>query len=235
MIIAGWYGKLASLGDFASRRLSPAFVARWDAWLQMAISASRASLGGAWLDAYLTGPVWRFIEWPRSATEPLHAGVLMASVDRVGRYFPLCVAAPLPSSPADDEEWRSLAAWCDQVETAALATLDTGYGADQFDDALRALPVPAPRRTSAPLAALLLERLRGAVGQGAPEAVQPDALAPLLGQAAALSLAHSVAGASLWWTRGPERATLLACPALPDGACFTAMLQPERHGLPDGR
>lgn len=234
MIIAGWYGKIASLGDFASRRLSPAFVARWDAWLQMAITASRASLGGAWLDAYLTGPVWRFIEWPRSDSEPLHAGVLMSSVDRVGRYFPLCVAAPLVSTPASDDDWRLLVEWCDQVEAAALATLDIGYGADQFDDALRALPAPELRPTSRPSAAQLLARLRGEVGQAAPEGVLPDSMAPLLVHMAALSLAHSVAGASLWWTRGPERPALLACPALPDAACFTAMLQPGRHGPADG-
>lgn len=235
MTTAGWYGKIASLGDFASRRLSPDFVARWDSWLQMVISASRAGLGSAWLDAYLTGPVWRFIEWPHSETEPLHAGVLMSSVDRVGRYFPLCVAAPLPSPPASDDDWRSLVEWCDRVEAAALATLDIGYGPDQFDDALRALAAPVSRPTSGPPAALLLERLRGAVGQGAPEAVPTDAMAPLLLRTAALSLAHSVAGASLWWTRGPGRPALLACPALPDAACFTAMLQPHRHGLADGR
>ena len=29
-LIPGWYGKIPSLGDFASRRLPQSFVAAWD-------------------------------------------------------------------------------------------------------------------------------------------------------------------------------------------------------------
>ena len=63
---AGWYGKIPALGDFASRRLPDEFTQRWDAWLARAIETSQAALGGAWLDTYLSGPLWRFaLEMPR--------------------------------------------------------------------------------------------------------------------------------------------------------------------------
>ena len=63
--IAGWYGKLPSLGDFAARRLSDAFVAPWDAWLAARVAETQLALGADWLPLYLTCPVWRFAGIPR--------------------------------------------------------------------------------------------------------------------------------------------------------------------------
>ena len=51
--VAGWWGKIAGLGDFASRRLPVDFVSRWDGWLQQVIAGSRERLGPSWLEAYL--------------------------------------------------------------------------------------------------------------------------------------------------------------------------------------
>ena len=62
--IPGWYGKLPSLGDFASRRLPVDFVKRWDAWLQDVVPTAREALGDGWLDTYLTMPIWRFTFLP---------------------------------------------------------------------------------------------------------------------------------------------------------------------------
>lgn len=73
----GWYGKMASLGDFASRRLPADFITIWDRWLQEVISLSRSDLGDAWLDAYLTCPVWRFLLQAGACGEKIWAGVLM--------------------------------------------------------------------------------------------------------------------------------------------------------------
>ena len=93
--IAGWYGKLPCLGDFASRRLDAEFITPWDAWLQRCIATSRQQLGEQWLDIYLTSPMWRFILAPGICGERACAGVLLPSVDKVGRYFPLTFALPL--------------------------------------------------------------------------------------------------------------------------------------------
>ena len=83
---AGWFGKLACLGDFASRRLAPDFTQACDAWLSRCVEASRAQLGERWLETYLTSPLWRFAWAPGSG--PKKAGALRAA------YFLLKCSQP---------------------------------------------------------------------------------------------------------------------------------------------
>ena len=92
----GFYGKLPSHGDFLRRRVSDAFVGVWDGWLQECIAASRAILGERWLDVYLTSPAWRFACAAGTFGAAPIAGVMVPSVDRVGRYFHLTFVAELP-------------------------------------------------------------------------------------------------------------------------------------------
>ena len=94
-LAAGWYGKIPALGDFASRRLSTEFISTWDSWLQHSMAASRATLGERWLDIYLTSPIWRFALMPETVDASAWAGLLMPSVDKVGRHFPLTFALEL--------------------------------------------------------------------------------------------------------------------------------------------
>ena len=79
----GWYGKLPILGDFTRRHLPPAFIDPWDAWLQAGIAGSRAALGGAWLDNYLTAHVWHFVLMPGVLGPQAWAGVW--DIPRLGR------------------------------------------------------------------------------------------------------------------------------------------------------
>jgi type VI secretion system protein ImpM len=125
----GWYGKLPSLGDFASRRLPPLFVEPWDRWLASGMAYWRQR-DEAWLDAFLAAPTWRFalgagIPYSRS---PGYAGVLMPSVDRVGRYFPLTVVRPRNGS-----EILAPAHWLRELETIAVSALNDDWDADRFD------------------------------------------------------------------------------------------------------
>ena len=94
----GAFGKMPALGDFFRLNLPRDFVDAWDGWLQEELAGSRASLGEHWLDCYLVGPLWRFALGPGLCETRAYAGVMMPSVDRVGRYFPLTVATPLPPS-----------------------------------------------------------------------------------------------------------------------------------------
>ena len=97
--VPGWYGKIPYLGDFASRRLSQQFILEWDNWLQHSMTASRTMLGPDWLDTYLMSPIWRFVLLPGVIGESVWAGLLMPSVDKVGRHFPLTIAIPLEPRP----------------------------------------------------------------------------------------------------------------------------------------
>ncbi|WP_244830368.1 type VI secretion system-associated protein TagF [Caballeronia sp. TF1N1] len=145
--IAGWYGKLPSLGDFAARRLSDAFVAPWDAWLAQRVAETQHALGADWLSLYLTCPVWRFFAMPGAIAPTLAhcwTGVVMASVDRVGRHFPLTIAAALPNAPATGSEIAALWEWLSAIESVALAALDFDHTVERLDAQLAALPLPLP-------------------------------------------------------------------------------------------
>jgi type VI secretion system protein ImpM len=133
--LPGWYGKLPSLGDFASRRLPPLFVEPWDDWLATSLASWRAS-DAAWLEAYLAAPPLRFALGAGVLFEqsPGYAGVLMPSVDRVGRYFPLTVARPRAA-----DQSTAPAAWLAALEGAAVAALNDDWPAERFDDELARL------------------------------------------------------------------------------------------------
>ena len=92
----GFFGKLPARGDFVGRRLDQAFRTAFDEWLQKSIATSKRQLGTAWLPAYLNAPIWRFVLGPNLCGSMPTLGVMMPSVDRVGRYFPLVIAAQLP-------------------------------------------------------------------------------------------------------------------------------------------
>lgn len=230
--VAGWYGKIACLGDFASRRLAPEFISRWDGWLQQVMSASRGHLGEAWLDAYLTSPVWRFILFPGLCGESSWVGVFMPSVDKVGRYFPVTIACETAAFASTEREFNALADWLDRIEALALSTLDTVRTVQEFDDALITLRMPS----AAPPRVVLARQLVGVLRSD--EAAMftlpsDDELAQTLMGAGSSVLREAVRGSSLWWAPGGPGAgaPLLACRGLPDGARFTAMLRavPTRH------
>ena len=92
------YGKLPARGDFVRAGLPRDFTDPWDDWLQSVIAGSRALMGEAWLPAFLEAPVWRFALPAGMCGAQAVLGLMLPSVDRAGRYFPLTFAA---LSPAD--------------------------------------------------------------------------------------------------------------------------------------
>ena len=143
-LAAGWYGKIPSLGDFASRRLPAEFIGTWDRWLQHSMAASRATLGERWLDAYMTSPIWRFALMPQTVDAGAWAGLLMPSIDRVGRHFPLTLALRLAPDGHGDRATMILSSdpWFAALEKIALAALDVGFSADDLERELTRLPFP---------------------------------------------------------------------------------------------
>jgi type VI secretion system protein ImpM len=133
----GWYGKLPNLGDFASRRLPADFIDAWDRWLQEGLHAARTALGDVrWREVYLVAPVLRFWLAPGVLGAGGWAGLVMPSIDRVGRHFPLTLARP------DDSLDATLGArtWFHALDQAARRVLDVNYTVDDFEQALAALP-----------------------------------------------------------------------------------------------
>ena len=138
----GFYGKLPSEGDFVTRRLPWEFTSVWDDWLQQGLQASREALGARWLELYLSAPIWRFQLAPGVCGPAGWRGLFFASVDRVGRYFPLTLAFPdagaiaLAALSNDAEAWLAL-------EDAALAGLAPTLPIADFDRMVETLALPA--------------------------------------------------------------------------------------------
>lgn len=210
-IAAGWYGKLPALGDFAGRRLPPSFVEAWDAWLAAGLGEWRAAAGeDAWLDAYLSGPIHRFVAGPGVlAVDLAWAGVLMPSVDRVGRYFPFTIAAPLQPRAAA-EHATALTHWLDRAGSIAADALREDWGAEVVDTALVAL--------AEAVASGLFD-----AGGDADDTQPPDAeLARLVGASA------TAAGHVLWWQVLDDGGIeLQRSQGLPRGAAFGRLLSGE--------
>lgn len=105
----GFYGKIPALGDFVTRSLPREQVVVVDEWMQEGLFALR-SISEQWLDSYLVAPVWQFMlpagMW---SVAPL-CGLLMPSVDRVGRYFPFFTCATLNTAAGSDPHtlWRGM-------------------------------------------------------------------------------------------------------------------------------
>jgi type VI secretion system protein ImpM len=91
----GWFGKLPAMGDFVSRRLDDDFIRRWDEWLAQGVQSIKQSHGEQANEILLTFPIWHFMIPRRLFDEESWIGILLPSVDRVGRCFPLTIAQPL--------------------------------------------------------------------------------------------------------------------------------------------
>jgi type VI secretion system protein ImpM len=146
--LPGFVGKIPSQGDFISRRLPGDFIECWDNWLQEGVGTARESLGEHWLKTYLVGPVWRFLVTPGACGGHGWLGLWFPSVDRVGRHFPLTVAAPVPPKQANPALLFSHEEWLTQVEETALRALDPRVSLDQLDQALAGLPLDLPETTT---------------------------------------------------------------------------------------
>lgn len=143
-----WFGKLPGMGDLAHRRLPDAFRDAWDRWLKNGLARLRVRHDD-WTDRYLKAPLWCFVLGEGVVDGQCWIGVMMPSVDGVGRYFPLTVVAELEST---DTELRGaglsrVRQWWALAARAALEGLKTDLDAVRFEVLLHRLFAgePAPR------------------------------------------------------------------------------------------
>jgi type VI secretion system protein ImpM len=213
----GVYGKLPARGDFITRRLGRAFVNAWDDWLQQAILASQSALGPRWLDIYLTSPIWRFALGEGCLGPNTVIGVLMPSVDKVGRYFPLMLGRELEAAFELTGLAAHAAPWFEAVEHLALSTLTSEFSLDALEVPLAlSLPV-ATSSPASPAATLAAPGIHIPLDAGADLAAAVGAQKPL------------AAGRTLWWTSGSALVTpcCLICPGAPRADAFASLLDGE--------
>jgi type VI secretion system protein ImpM len=230
-IEVGFYGKLPSHGDFLRRRVPDAFVRVWDPWLQECMASSRAVLGDRWLDVYLTSPSWRFACAAGTFGPSPVIGVMVPSVDRVGRYFHLTFVSELPMGTNIVAAATTLEAFFDSAERLAVDTLaDEQIDFDGFDGRV------------ARLSQVLESLLSDAQVVGDPEAAAilggngtrrwhlplgtPPRLGALFEQLLAQRLGALYDPLGLWWTEGSSivEPSCLIAKGLPNPEGFAALL-----------
>jgi len=130
----GWFGKLPGMGDFAHRRLPEAFRDTWDRWLQTGFARLRLHCPD-WTDRYLKAPMWCFVLGLGVVGNERWIGVLMPSVDGVGRYFPFTIAAELITTRTElqGEELARARSWWATAAHAALEGLEKDLDAVRFE------------------------------------------------------------------------------------------------------
>jgi type VI secretion system protein ImpM len=207
----GIYGKLPAHGDFLVRNLPQTFIDVWDEWLQCVVAGSRNILADGWLEFYLTSSVWRFGLNAGVIDQQCWAGILVPSVDSVGRYFPLTIAVPLGQGEnlyalmADGEHWFA------ELQQAAISGLQEQLAVDDLCEKLSPVAIPScPRHCFTSTSGSQVS-----VGGTKPEFGSLH------------SLAHPVPGsASLWGMTANENAPSVAFVAsgLPCPEEYTRML-----------
>jgi type VI secretion system protein ImpM len=227
--VPGWYGKLASLGDFAHRRLPPEWLRACDGWLAVALPGARERLGERWLEVYLTAPLLRFAWAPGVVDSQWWFGLLMPSCDSVGRYYPLVVVHPRTQPPQDRIALDHLECWYERVGQAAVRTLNDAQGSvDALESALQEVPPwPTPGRGPAIASQADATGEHHRLGRAAP-------LSQWLHALAARELGARLAGCTVWWRTGAAGGddTIDVLHGLPDGAALARLLSgaaPSAH------
>jgi type VI secretion system protein ImpM len=139
----GFFGKIPARGDFVRNGLPQMFVDPWDRWLQQGIAASRAELGDEWVAAWLEAPIWSFALGPGICGSDAALGLWMPSVDRVGRHFPLTLAAIAPVRDAR-ELVRANGGFLFAAEQAGLAAVESDLGPEALAARIVAAAAAAP-------------------------------------------------------------------------------------------
>jgi type VI secretion system protein ImpM len=205
----GFFGKLPARGDFLVRRVPAGLRENWEDWLAGLVVAAREALGTDWPDAWLTAPLWHF-SLGRDLAPPLGAmGVVLASVDRVGRFFPFSVVGAASARVGLGRD-----AWARSAEDLALAALDDDFDPDALDRALAGLGPPSAAAGAA-----------RAIGHW-PLHIAGDWPAPAGDAFADSALQPPGPAQSVWWCRGSERMppAHLRCDGLPDAAASAALV-----------
>ncbi|MDB6087535.1 MAG: pstP [Gammaproteobacteria bacterium] len=228
----GFYGKLPCNGDFLQRRVPQEFIDVWDPWLQECLHASREVLREAWLNAYLTSPVWRFVLAEGVCGSGAYAGVMLPSVDRVGRYFPLTLVAQLNVDDCVLEIACDAAQkWFASAEALALGALEAvDLDLATFDTEVASLADQMGPYNTAEAAYLRGLMQKSEFGRHAAQWHTPLGSAQSLQRAvnvfASRELERTLRPLALWWTDGSNAIApgLLCNRGLPPAASFVAMI-----------
>lgn len=138
--LIGLFGKIPSRGDFMSSALPRSFQDKVENWVRGGFAA--ANKNPDWHKAYLSSPIWQFAAARGFFDNNAWCGIIMPSVDSVGRNFPMVIAMQTDAVRQDvlqtaqnlaQEALAStinVAAW--ENEVVGLGALDVADGPTRF-------------------------------------------------------------------------------------------------------
>jgi type VI secretion system protein ImpM len=196
--ICGFYGKVPARADFVRARLAPTTVERWDGWLQEAIAASQRTIGDRWQELFYRAPLWRFILPVGACGSHGLVGVLMPSVDSVGRCFPFMMAREVADLWDAVGVLANAGRWFAALEQMALTVLADDFELGDLDRPLPPLEIN-PSRGARSWAAVADE----------PVGIWIDLVHTASAHAVLLNLlasrpSNGGVGPALWWTAGGD-------------------------------
>lgn len=206
----GAFGKIPSVGDFFRIDAPNGFVSVWDEWLQRCLVSGAHTYGDRWDELYMSAPIWRFTLSARLAGPDRVLGVLMASVDRVGRRFPLTLMTPRAGTGSAILDHFGNDALFETLEDTALAALEDDASKDSLSDALSALS-PPETATDATMR-------RTSQGVFLTHAAGSDAA-----HLAAASLTQDMTQPSVWSAVTEADRRVMVCDGLPEGAAMQGL------------
>jgi type VI secretion system protein ImpM len=228
----GVFGKLPAHGDFVSRGLPHDVVERLHALLLETLAAGRRGYGDAWLGAYLTAPIWHFTATGGCLGRGAMLGLLMPSVDAVGRHFPVVLVHRRTGDAGALGLLTAADGWFAEADALALAALDQDLDADGLSHRLHALSAPA---VFAPPAEA------GTMGPPWRAALDPDAdggshagMLRACGDLGDHALRRALGAYSVWTTQGSDRVApeLCAFAGLPDAASLAGFMAGSATAAP---
>lgn len=219
----GVFGKIPPHGDFITQGLPRDFTDLWDHWLQQSILASQESLGDQWLHYFLVSPVWRFALPSGAVNSQSWGGVILPSVDSVGRYYPLTLIAQIPEYVGVFEYVAAASEWYEKLENIAITTLEKGLTVNELVQELTQLKTmfELPLRESLPLGPQQHHQQHSIPLDFSEQSI--TSITPLLCDAL---LKPQMPTLSMWWTKGGQYVdpVLLLADRLPRPTSYTAML-----------
>jgi type VI secretion system protein ImpM len=209
----GYFGKMPKAGDFVSRNVDSAVKDGFDRWLQESLNESRSQMKEAWLGAFLTAPIWRFLLFGQFGDSRTVLGVMIPSVDKVGRYFPLAVLIELTEFEITENTIAICDAMLHEFEELLLSALSEDIDQDFFEYQIGLAARKYVDKRVEPHGNSAENRFQGTEG-----------LEQKLGEL------HSLGG-SVWWTEGSDsrQADLLLFRALPGSSVYASFLRDPNH------
>jgi len=194
----GWFGKLPSTGDFASRGIPHFLKETIHGWMSSGMAALAHSRPQEWQAAYLVSPVWHFLMNSGIWDRPALVGCLAPSVDKVGRFSPLMVLRSFDKSdvysvlPPDSR-------WLYRVDAMLRRAIGKRISVDDLHSLLRRLMEAEENDQQDTTAGILCELGIGDAGTEADD-IDAGAKKDWFEWEKLPGLFEGSSGCSFWWT-----------------------------------